>query len=307
LEKKVEQHVFRRPGKKDTHMILVTAANGNQGKLLIPRLLLAGAEVRACVRSEESARALREAGVGEVVVGDLSEPGFLARAMAGVEAAYHVGPTLHPNEREIGFAAVDAARSAGVKHFVMSSVLHAITTDLVQHEIKRDIEEHLLSSGLEFTILQPANYMLPHRLKPAFEQGIFRLSWSLDRLQSMVALDDVAEVVADVLTNLELHAGATYELVAPGRYTAYDLGRIIASVTGKEISVEEIGCNTFLNQVLGNPNKFPYQAKAMRAITARYSSHDFIGNSNVLTWLLRHPPTSFAQFVQAQHDAFLKT
>ena len=39
-----------------------------------------------------------------------------------------------------------------------SSVLHAITTDLIQHELKRDIEEHLVSSGLEFTILQPANF-----------------------------------------------------------------------------------------------------------------------------------------------------
>ena len=54
-------------------------------------------------------------------------------------------------------------------------MLHAITTDLVQHEIKRDIEEHLLSSGLDFTILQPANYMLDHRLKPAFERGVFEL------------------------------------------------------------------------------------------------------------------------------------
>lgn len=71
----------------------------------------------------------------------------------------------------MGFAAVDAAREAGVKHFVFSSVLHAIITDLVQHESKRDIEEHLVSSGLEFTILQPANYMLRHRLVTAFDRG----------------------------------------------------------------------------------------------------------------------------------------
>lgn len=287
-------------------MILVTAANGNQGKILIPLLLSAGADLRACVRSGQSADALRAAGVAEVIVGDLSEPGLIARAMDGVDAAYHVGPTLHPKEREIGFAAVDAARAAGLKHFVMSSVLHSITTDLVQHEIKRDIEEHLLSSGLEFTILQPANYMLAHRLKPAFEQGVFRLSWSLERYQSMVALADVAEVVASVLTERERHAGATYELVAPGRYNAHDLARIISEVIGRNIAVEEIDCDTFLKQVLGEPEKFPYQAKVMRAITGRYTSHDFVGNPNVLTWLLGREPTSFAQFVKSQHDAFLK-
>ena len=287
--------------------ILVTAANGNQGKRLIPRLLAAGAMVRACVRSESSAQALRAARVSDIVIGDLAEPDVLAKAMAGAQAVYYVGPTLHPQERSMGFAAIDAARASSVRHFVFSSVLHAITTDLVQHEIKRDIEEHLLSSGLEFTILQPANYMLAHRLRPAFEHGVFRLSWSLDRYQSMVALDDVAEVVAMVLTDPERHAGATYELVSAGRYTAHDLAAVIGQVIGRDVAVEEMGGDAFLRQVLGDPDQFPYQAMAMRAITARYSAHDFIGNPNVLTWLLGRSPTSFAQFVAAEYAAFLST
>ncbi|MEV0848650.1 NmrA family NAD(P)-binding protein [Streptomyces sp. NPDC049954] len=86
--------------------------------------------------------------------------------MRGVETVYYVGPALHPDERATGFAAIDAAQRAGGTHFVLSSVLQAIITDLIQHEIKRDIEECLASSGLEFTILQPANYRLRHRLVP---------------------------------------------------------------------------------------------------------------------------------------------
>src|SRR3546814_12600887 len=95
--------------------------------------------------------------------------------MLGVDQIYQIGPSAHPREREMGFQMIDAAKKAGVAHFVFSSVLHAITTDLVQHEIKRDIEEHLLSSGLDFTILQPANYMAPWRLPSAFREGVFRL------------------------------------------------------------------------------------------------------------------------------------
>src|SRR3546814_17265782 len=95
----------------------------------------------------------------------------------------------------MGFQMIDAAKKAGVAHFVFSSVLHAITTDLVQHEIKRDIEEHLLSSGLDFTILQPANYMAPWRLPYAFRAGFFRLSWSMDRRQSMVDIGDIIEEI----------------------------------------------------------------------------------------------------------------
>lgn len=285
-------------------MILVTAANGNQGKRLIPRLVAEGARVRACVRTEASATRLRDAGIADVVVADLSDPNEMARAMMGVEKVYHIGPTLHPREREIGFAAVDAARVSGVQHFVFSSVLHAITTDLIQHELKRDIEEHLLSSGLDFTILQPANYMLPHRLRAVFERGVFELAWSLDRLQSLVDLGDVSEVAANVLLDSTRHAGATYELVSPGRYSAHDLGRIMSGIIKRNVAVEQIDADTFFRARIGEPSAFPYEAGVMRAISARYSSHDFIGNSNVLTWLLGRSPTTYAGFVQREFDAY---
>lgn len=287
-------------------MILVTAANGNQGKFLIPKLLARGAVLRACVKTAESAQVLRVAGVTDVIVGDITDPGVQADAMRGVEKVYHVGPTLHPQEREMGFAVIDAARAADVKHFVFSSVLHTIITDLIQHEIKRDIEEYLLSSGLEFTILQPANYMLPHRLKPVFESGVFRLSWSLDRYQSMVDLSDVTEVAAAVLTDSERHAGATYELAAPGRYTAHDLAKIISGVVGQAIPAEQIDCDVFIKQVLKTDDlsQFPYVVRLVRAISKRYSSHDFIGNPNVLTWLLGRQPTTWEQFVRRHFDVF---
>lgn len=287
-------------------MILVTAANGNQGSLLIPKLLAAKQPVRACVRSEASAERLRALGVQDVVVGDVSDPAVAAMAVRGVEKIYHVGPTAHPRERAMGFAVVDAARAEGVGHMVFSSVLHAITTDLVQHEIKRDIEEHLLSSGLEFTILQPSNYMLPLKLRPVFERGVFELSWSLDRRQSLVDLDDVTDVACQVLADSEQHAGATYELVAPGRYTAHELGEIIERVLGGPIEVREIDADTYLKAWVGDadPAQVAHQISVLRAITKRYSSHDFIGNPNVLTWLLERPPTSFEEYVRRQYEAF---
>lgn len=283
-------------------MILVTSAAGNQGRQLIPKLVGAGLPVRACVHSEASAVRLRAANVAEVLVGDLGDPRVRAEAVRGVDSVYHVGPTAHPLEREMGYGLVDAARGAGVGHFVFSSVLHAITTDLVQHEIKRDVEEHLLSSGLEFTILQPTNYMLPLKLKPAFDRGVFELSWSLTRRQSLVDLADVAEVALLVLTDPPAHSGATYELVAPGRFTAHELGAIIAGVIGRRIDVREIDADTYLSRWFGDadPASVAHQARVLRAISSRYSSHDFVGNPNVLTWLLGRPPTTFEEYVRRE-------
>ncbi len=286
-------------------MILVTSANGNQGRRLIPRLLTAGQEVRGCVRTEASAERLRALGAQEVLVGDMADPRFIAEAVRGVDSVYHIGPTLHPAERAMGFAMIDAARASGVKHFVFSSVLHAITTDLIQHEIKRDLEEHLLSSGLEFTILQPANYMLTHRMTTVFEEGVFRLPWSLDRRQSMVDLDDVTDVAALVLGNPERHGAATYELVGAGRYTAHDIGRVLSDVLGREIRVERLDLEAFVRARFGaaDPDTLAHQLRMTGAIEARYSSHDFLGNPNVLGWLLGRPPTTFEGFVRRHLQA----
>ncbi len=285
-------------------MILVTSANGNQGKLLIPKLVAAGLKVRACVQSEGSAAALRAAGVSEIVVGDIGDPAVITQAVVGVDKIYHIGPFGHPRERALGCALIDAATAAGVAHFVFSSVLHSITTALIQHGIKRDIEEHLLSSGLEFTILQPSNYMLPLKLWPVWREGVFRLSWDLDRRQSLVDLDDVTDVAVMALTDSARHAGATYELVAPGRYTAHDLGAIISRVLGKPVPVETIDPETYLKSFPPAPAETDaHRANVLRAITARYSSHDFIGNANVLTWLLGREPTSFEDYVRREARA----
>ncbi len=287
-------------------MILVTAANGNQGVLLVPKLLAAGYRVRACVQSEGSAVDLRARGVEDVRVGDLADPDFVRSAIRDVTSLYYIGPTLHPAERAIGFAMVDAARAAGVGHFVFSSVLHAITTDLIQHEIKRDVEEHLLSSGLEFTILQPANYMLSYRLRSAFMQDVFRLPWSLERHQSMVDLGDVTDVAALVLSEPDRHAMATYELVGPGRFTAHDIARVLSGITGREMRAERLDLQAFVYSRFGDgePETLHHQLRTSAAIEQRYSSHDFLGNPNVLAWLLGRAPTSFEQFARAEYAAF---
>ena len=166
-------------------MILVTAANGNQGKRLIPKLIAAELPVRACVSTQASADHLQQLGVKEVVVGDICDPAVASDAVRGVDKIYHVGPTAHPNERQMGLSLVDAARTAGVRHFVLSSVLHAIVTDLVQHEIKRDIEEYLVSSGLGFTILQPTNCHAPEASACYSLRESSGMNWALDRYQSL--------------------------------------------------------------------------------------------------------------------------
>lgn len=286
-------------------MILVNAANGQQGKLLVPKLIAAGLAVRACVRSDQSADELRAVGVADVVVGDISDPQLISRAVKDVATIYHVCPGIQPLERQIGFAWINAAKAAGVGHFVFSSVLHAILDDLVQHEIKRTIEAHLLSSGLEYTILQPTIYMAPRRFMPALAAGELKVGWSPERMQSLVDIGDVTDVAAAVLTGGDAHKGATYELAGPGRYTAHDMAAAIAVVLGRPVAIREVDAETYLAGLFGHRDlgEIPYEVSVARSLRARYSSHDFIGNPNVLTWLLGRKPKTFEQFLASLHAA----
>lgn len=136
--------------------------------------------------------------------------------------------------------------------------------------------------------------MLPLKLRPAFERGVFELSWSLDRRQSLVDLDDVTDVAVMALTDSAGHAAATYELVAPGRYTAIELGATISKVLDRDIAVKEIDADSYAKAWLGDrdPADSTHQLAVLRSISSRYSAHDFLGNPNVLTWLLQREPTS---------------
>ena len=280
-------------------MILINAANGQQGRLLVPKLVAAGHRVRALVRSEQSAAELRDAGVADVVSGELGQPETIARAIGGVDTIYHICPGIHPHERKIGMAWIDASKAAGVGHFVFSSVLHPSLTELVQHRIKRDIEEYLISSGLEYTILQPAIYMAPRRFRPAAAGGILRAGWSLDRVQSLVDLGDVTDAVLAVLTQGSRHWSATYELAGAERLTAHGMAAIMSEVLGKPMQVAQVDADTYLKGLFGDRDlsQIPHEASVARSLSDSYSRHDFLGNPNVLRWLIGREATTFAQFV----------
>lgn len=298
-------------------MILITAAYGNQGQRLIPLLARAGKKVRA-MRASGDLAALKALGATEAIHGDASDPAHLARAMQGIETVYHVGPSLHPREREMGLAVVDACEVAGVKHLVFSSVLHAIIGDLIQHRAKLAIEQRIVESKVNWTILQPTNYMLPAWSYPVFRTEVFRLWWSLERRQSLLVLDDFAEASAKVICEGSRHYGATYELSSEDCLTAYQIAEIFAKITGRPIRAEEVSPDEFMVKYRKHPSveaklkagltvtakDFPYEFEVFRAIGACYTKHDFVGNPNVLTWLLGRKPTSVEGYLRNEYARF---
>lgn len=273
--------------------ILITAAFGNQGRQLVPKLAAQGANVRA-LRGRGAADELIAMGAAETVVGDAMDPAILRQAMEGIDTVYYIGPSLHPAETVLGMAAIDYAKAAGVKNFVYSSVMHSNIYSLPHHEAKARIEEYLLNSGLRYTVLKPSSYMkLKIYLKEA-QAGRARRFWSMDRFEAMVDVNDITDVATRVLLEPEAHGGATYELV--GDYLdGHQIAEVIGKVTGRDVKPEEFAPEEFLRAAFkGDPAdpEFAYQIRAIRAMNAWYGANDFQGSSHVLRMLLGREPAT---------------
>lgn len=281
--------------------VLVTSGNGNQARSVIPRLAAAGFRVRAMRRADRPGPGPKDLGAHEVVFGDAGDPEDAFRAMQGAHAVYHIGPTFHPREREMGCNMIAQARRAGVGHFVFSSVLHPILYGLPQHAIKRAIEENLLESGLNYTILQPSDYMQMTVLSVSPEHSAYMSAYENDNREALVDLDDVAEVLAKVIAEGPAHYGATYELTADGNPTKADLVAALSEAFGHPFSLMKYPASfEHRPQIFGHVDEAHarHQMETLRAVHDWYEHHDFIGNGNVLRMLLGRRPTTFVEFIR---------
>jgi uncharacterized protein YbjT (DUF2867 family) len=117
--------------------VLITGATGRQGGAIIRHMLPKGWKLRALTRNPSStaARDLTRQGV-DVVQGDLEDPGSLERAACGVYGMYSVQDFWAVGaKREVqqGKNVADAAKKAGVGHFVYSSVGGAERNSGIDH------------------------------------------------------------------------------------------------------------------------------------------------------------------------------
>ena len=222
-------------------MILITGAAGKTGQAIIKSLVARGQHVRGLVRSEEQGKELEQVGVSDTVVGDMGAVAALEKAVKGARAVYHICPNMHPRELYIGKNMVQAARSAGVELFVYHSVLHPQVEAMPHHWQKMRVEEMLFTSGLSYTVLQPAAYMqnVLANWDRVVTEGIYANPYSTEAKMSMVDLQDVAEVASTVLTEAG-HAGAVYELCGAEIHTHAQIAQIIAAYLERDVKAVEI-------------------------------------------------------------------
>ena len=279
-------------------MILVTGATGKTGQAVIRALASQGGAVRALAHKSEQVEHLRSLGAQEVVVGDMLSQVFFEEATHGIQSVYHICPNVDPYETVIGAFAIQAARHAGVEHFVYHSVLHPQTENMPHHWKKMRVEELLLESGLGFTILQPTSYMqnVLAYWDRIMGEHVYAVPYPVETRLSMVDLDDVAEAVAQVLTQPG-HLAAIYELVGNAPISQTEIAQTLSEKLGFTVQAEALSLETWESQTrrLGIGD---YQVETLLKMFQYYEKFGLPGNPQVLTWLLGRKPVSFAGFIE---------
>src|ERR1700733_1526687 len=150
-------------------MNLIVGATGLLGGQICRLVATSQKPVRALVRRSADASRLdelRKAGV-ELVWGDLKDPASLRAACEGATAVLSTasstfsrqpGDSIDAVDRQGQLHLVEAAKAAGVQHFVYFS-FSPIAEDFALQRAKRAVEQALIASGMAYTILRPTYFM----------------------------------------------------------------------------------------------------------------------------------------------------
>jgi NAD(P)H dehydrogenase (quinone) len=284
-------------------MILVTGAGGKTGNAVIKALTARGQAVHAFVHREAHAESVRALGAAAISIGSLDNADAIARAAEGARAVYHICPNVSPFEFTFARAVVDGVSRAGVRRFIYHSVLHPQIEVMPHHWDKLRVEEMLLASGLDITILQPTAYMqnILTGWNSITNKGVYRVPYPAATRISLVDLNDVGEA-ASLVAASDDHIGATYELAGTAALSQHDVAKILGSALGKSIRVEEETPDAWAARARSGGMDDDQRDRLLKMFRY-YERCGLVGNPNMLKWLLGREPMQLASFAALHANA----
>jgi NAD(P)H dehydrogenase (quinone) len=268
--------------------IAITGATGQLGRLVINKLKekIPTDNMIALSRSVEKAKGLEV----EVREFDYEKPAMLKPALKGVDtllliSASEIGKRFSQHKHII-----EAAKSAGIKWIVYTSLLRTDNTSLdigTEHKVT---EKLLKESGIPFTILRNGWYTENYTSSvPGAIRGGALMGCAGNGKISGAARADYADAAAAVLTGKN-HQGKIYELAGDNFFTLSDLAAEISRQTGKNIPYKNLSEKDYASALknFGVPEEF---AKVIAGWDTAASKNDLFDDSHQLSRLTGNATT----------------
>jgi len=225
--------------------VLVTGATGFIGRHLVGELLRAGHVVRALVRNLDDAYLLEAQGV-ELVEGNIGEVAKLSEACCDMEGVFHLagvkqrtkGASLRAVNVDGARLAVQCADEAGVGRFVFLSTL--ATSANAFYRSKEQAAQIVRQKATGFTILRStpvfgANGGLLAHMAAFYRTQLFAFVPGTGR--TIIQPIHVRNLVQMLLRAIQdsRHAGKTYDVAGPRKYTLNEVADMVARHMGKKL------------------------------------------------------------------------
>jgi NAD(P)H dehydrogenase (quinone) len=279
-----------------TQLIAISAATGQLGRLVVEQLKarLPAERIVALARTPAKAADLGIA----VRQADYTRPDTLSAALAGVETLLLISATEFGQRVAQHRNVIDAAKRAGVKRIVYTSLLRADTSPLSLAPEHKETEGLIRASGLAYTFLRNGWYSENYTggVAGALAGGAFIGSAGEGRIAS-AARADYAAAAAAVLTTPG-HDGKTYELAGDNAYTLAELAAEISRQSGKTIPFKNLAEADYAAALkgFGLPEGF---AQAIAGWDVAASKGALFDDGRQLSRLIGRPTTPLADSVAA--------
>jgi uncharacterized protein YbjT (DUF2867 family) len=216
---------------------LVTAAAGHTGAPTALQLLALGAPVRCLVRRIDARSAALAAAGAEVVVGSLTDPADVERALAGVQRAY-LCPPWGPDLLHVVSTFAVAAREARLESIVALSQWIAGPRHPSMASRGLWLMERTLRwvPGIAVTIVNPGffadNYL--RLLEPIAQLGVMPMPLG-DGENAPPSNEDIASVVVGALLDPGRHGGKTYRPTGPRLLSPGAIAQAFSNALGRPV------------------------------------------------------------------------
>lgn len=233
-------------------MIIVTAANGQFGRLAIDALLRRGVpagDIVAGVRDPEKAADLAERGI-EVREADYERPATLMAALKGADRVLFVSSSDFSRQFEHHSNLVASAKAAGVGALIYTSYLNADSSGIFMAEPHARTEEVIRASGIPFAILRNGSYIENYTANVGMwlQYGTIIGSAGEGRISGATRAD-LADAAAAVVVDEQI-GSRVYEL-GGAPFTMAALAAETTSQTGTEVSYTDMPAAEYSKVLVG--------------------------------------------------------
>jgi uncharacterized protein YbjT (DUF2867 family) len=256
------------------------------GSQVVTALLTRGKRVRALVRPKSDPARLIQAGA-EIVQGDMMDSASLLRAMDGADAVVSTaaGYTRHskgdtPEIDKTGNRNLaDAASQAGIRRFVLTSILTCDQTPQVPHFWHKKLaEDRLEELGVPFVSLRPGAFLDQITRMGGDPFAKRRLMWAGSPTIPLtyVLTSDVADYLADAVDAPGVD-GQRIDIGWDRPVSMQEIAQISGRLLGQEIKVRTIPAG-LINAAAAVVGPFSPMVKDMDAMLRWFQTGGYVAD-----------------------------